>query len=67
MDYKLYVNKNPIHSKIITSFQEKKAKLKTVRGRITLDDKKYPNKKTIKFKEEEDSDEGFFEFNFGRK
>lgn len=39
-----------------------------MRGRITLDDKKYPNERTILFEEqEEESDQGFFEFKFGRK
>ncbi|CAD8168606.1 unnamed protein product [Paramecium pentaurelia] len=68
MEYKVFLNINPISQPKQQSFLKKNAKLKTVRGRITVNDKKYPSERTIIFAEpEEESEEEFYDIKFGRK
>ncbi|CAD8061751.1 unnamed protein product [Paramecium primaurelia] len=68
MEYKVFLNINPISQPKQQSFLKKNVKLKTVRGRITVNDKKYPSERTIIFAEpEEESEEEFYDIKFGRK
>ncbi|CAK82621.1 unnamed protein product, partial (macronuclear) [Paramecium tetraurelia] len=47
MEYKVFLNINPISQPKQQSFLKRNVKLKTVRGRITVNDKKYPSERTI--------------------
>ncbi|CAK69951.1 unnamed protein product (macronuclear) [Paramecium tetraurelia] len=68
MEYKVFLNINPISQPKQQSFLKRNTKLKTVRGRITVNDKKYPSERTIIFAEpEEESEEEFYDIKFGRK
>ncbi|CAD8161493.1 unnamed protein product [Paramecium pentaurelia] len=68
MEYKVFLNINPISQPKQQQFLKKNVKLKTVRGRITVNDKKYPSERTIIFAEpEEESEEEFYDIKFGRK